>query len=91
MLLTHDCNQLQRGSLPSDLPPGLRLGLGATHFGAESSGTVHPCESAGPDRYAKFGTEDLTVAAARIERGRDKNVIEMSRFGHSKEPKRASG
>jgi hypothetical protein len=27
------------------------------------------------DRYAKFATEHLTVAAARIERGRDRNVI----------------
>jgi len=41
------------------------------------------------DRYAKFGTEHLTVAAARIERGCDKNVIELSQFSHSKEPKRA--
>jgi integrase len=36
------------------------------------------------DRYAKFGTEHLTVAAARIERERDKNVIELSRFSHGK-------
>lgn len=43
------------------------------------------------DRYAKFGTEHLTVAAARIERERDKNVIELSRFCHSKAPKRATG
>jgi hypothetical protein len=26
------------------------------------------------DRYAKFATEHLTVAAARIERGRDKKT-----------------
>jgi len=32
------------------------------------------------DRYAKFGTEHLTAAAARIERGRAKNVISSSRF-----------
>jgi len=43
------------------------------------------------DRYAKFGTEHLTVAAARIERERDKNVIELSLFCHSKAPKRATG
>ena len=42
------------------------------------------------DRYAKFGTEHLTVAAARIERECDKNVIELPRFCHSKEPKRAT-
>jgi hypothetical protein len=42
------------------------------------------------DRYAKFGTEHLTVAAARIERERDKNVLELSRFGHSRKPQRAS-
>ena len=36
------------------------------------------------DRYAKFGTEYLSVAAARIERERDKNVIELSRFSHGK-------
>src|SRR4029078_11679307 len=34
------------------------------------------------DRYAKFATEHLAVAAARIERGRDKNVINLSRFRH---------
>jgi integrase len=34
------------------------------------------------DRYAKFGTEHLTAAAARIERSRDRNVIELSRFCH---------
>ncbi len=35
------------------------------------------------DRYAKFGTEHLTVAAARIERRCDGNVIELSRFSDS--------
>jgi integrase len=34
------------------------------------------------DRYAKFATEHLTAAAARIERGRDRNVINLSRFCH---------
>jgi len=37
--------------------------------------------------YAKFGTEALTAAAERIERGRDENVIDLSRFCDvSKEP-----
>ena len=40
------------------------------------------------DRYAKFGTEHLTLAAARIERHCDKNVIELSRFSHSPESTR---
>jgi len=40
------------------------------------------------DRYAKFGTEHLTVAAGRIERGRDANVIELSRFSHAHEKQR---
>ena len=31
------------------------------------------------DRYAKFATEHLTAATQRIERGRDKNVISLSR------------
>ncbi|TMG82609.1 MAG: hypothetical protein E6H78_14375 [Betaproteobacteria bacterium] len=34
------------------------------------------------DRYAKFGTEHLTTAVARVERGRDGNVIDLSRFCH---------
>jgi integrase len=37
------------------------------------------------DRYAKFGTEHLTAAAARIERGRDGNVIDLSRFCHAQD------
>jgi hypothetical protein len=32
------------------------------------------------DRYAKFATEHLTAAAARIERGRGRNVINLVRF-----------
>jgi integrase len=43
------------------------------------------------DRYAKFGTEHLTVAAGRIERGRDRNVIELARFSHVQKEQRASG
>ncbi|MBZ0104663.1 MAG: site-specific integrase [Sulfuricella denitrificans] len=42
------------------------------------------------DRYAKFATENLTVAAARIENGKGGNVIEMSRFCHGQKSKRAS-
>lgn len=34
------------------------------------------------DRYAKFATENLRVAASRIEIGRDASVIELSRFRH---------
>jgi len=30
--------------------------------------------------YAKFESEHLTAAAERIERGRDKSVIDLSRF-----------
>lgn len=36
------------------------------------------------DRYAKFGTEHLARAAARIEHGRDENVIELTRFCHAR-------
>ena len=43
------------------------------------------------DRYAKFGTEHLTVAAARIERGCDKKVVDLVRFWHTKKEQRASG
>jgi hypothetical protein len=35
------------------------------------------------DRYAKFSTENLSVAASRIENGWDANVIQLSRFWHS--------
>ncbi len=34
------------------------------------------------DRYAKYATEHLAVAAARIENGRGKNVVQLSRFCH---------
>ena len=43
------------------------------------------------DRYAKFGTEHLTVAAARIERGCDNNVVDLVRFRHSQKAQGASG
>jgi integrase len=43
------------------------------------------------DRYAKFATEHLTVAAARIERGRDRNVINLARFCHVQKKQRARG
>jgi integrase len=36
------------------------------------------------DRYAKFGTEHLTVAASRIETDRGGNVLNLSRFCHAK-------
>ena len=42
------------------------------------------------DRYAKFATENLRVAAARIERKRGGNVIELSRFGHVQKRQGAS-
>lgn len=37
------------------------------------------------DRYAKFATENLSAAAARIEAGRGGNVVQLSRFCHGKE------
>ncbi|MEO8487714.1 MAG: site-specific integrase, partial [Betaproteobacteria bacterium] len=43
------------------------------------------------DRYAKFATENLRVAATRIETMRAANVIPMSRFCHVEETKKASG
>ena len=42
------------------------------------------------DRYAKFATEHLTAAAERIERGRDTNVTNLSRFRHVPEKQRVS-
>jgi len=42
------------------------------------------------DRYAKFATEHLTAAAQRIERGRGKNVINLSRFRHVPSKRRRS-
>ena len=43
------------------------------------------------DRYAKFGTEHLTVSAARIERSCDKNVVDLVRFRHIQKAQVASG
>ncbi|WP_295624134.1 site-specific integrase [uncultured Nitrosomonas sp.] len=40
------------------------------------------------DRYAKYATEHLRVAAARIERERGGHVIELSRFCHVQKEKR---
>ena len=37
------------------------------------------------DRYAKFATEHLSAAAARIEVGLGGNVVNLSRFCHAKE------
>ena len=36
------------------------------------------------DRYAKFGTDHIAAAAARIEKGCDRNVISLAHFRHSK-------
>lgn len=40
------------------------------------------------DRYAKYATEHLAVAAARIENGRGGNVVQLSRFCHVPKEKR---
>lgn len=42
------------------------------------------------DRYAKFATENLAVAAARIESDRT-NVLELSRLRHVRKSRRATG
>lgn len=42
------------------------------------------------DRYAKYATEHLAVAAARIENGRGGNVISLSTFSPRQKAKRAS-
>jgi hypothetical protein len=43
------------------------------------------------DRYAKFATENIAFAAARIEQGRDGgNVVELSRFSHVQKMQKAS-
>lgn len=41
------------------------------------------------DRYAKFATEHLAIAAARIEGSSGQNVIPISRFSHGHPMKRA--
>jgi hypothetical protein len=43
------------------------------------------------DRYAKFAAEHLMAAAERIEGGRAKNVIDLSRFCHVPKAQGASG
>jgi|SRR5579864_3116968 len=43
------------------------------------------------DRYAKFATEHLAVAASRIEGGRGGNVVQFPTFSPRSERKRASG
>ena len=42
------------------------------------------------DRYAKYATEHLAVAAARIENGRGGNVVNLSTFSLRREKQRAS-
>jgi len=37
------------------------------------------------DRYAKYSTEYLAIAAARIENGRGGNVVPLSRFRHAQD------
>jgi len=43
------------------------------------------------DRYAKYATEHLAVAAARIENGRGGNVVNLSTFSLRRKEQRASG
>ena len=42
------------------------------------------------DRYAKFATENLKVAASRIENGKGGNVINLAHFCHTQKGKRVS-
>lgn len=42
------------------------------------------------DRYAKFATENLALAASRIVQGGGGNVVQLSRFCHDQKAKRAS-
>ena len=37
------------------------------------------------DHYVKFATEKLAFAASRIETGKDRTVIPLSRFCHAKD------
>jgi hypothetical protein len=41
------------------------------------------------NRYAKFATEHLAIAASRIETGTKENVITLSRFCHGDQKQRA--
>jgi hypothetical protein len=43
------------------------------------------------DRYAKYATEHLAVAAARIENGKGGNVLQLSTFSLRRKEERASG
>ena len=43
------------------------------------------------DPYAKFATEHLMAAAERIERGREENMIDLSRFCDISKAQGASG
>jgi integrase len=43
------------------------------------------------DRYAKFATENLQVAASRIDSKRDQNVVSLSRFCHGRAKRRVVG
>jgi hypothetical protein len=43
------------------------------------------------DRYAKYATEHLAVAAARIENGKGGKVIQLSTFSPRHKGERASG
>jgi integrase len=43
------------------------------------------------DRYAKFATDHLAIAASRIETGTTDNVITLSRFCHGDQKQRALG
>jgi integrase len=42
------------------------------------------------DRYAKFATDNLRVAASRIESGLGENVLQLSRFSHGQNEKRSA-
>ena len=42
------------------------------------------------DRYAKFGTEHLAAAAARIERRCDKTVVDLAHFCHTRDKQRVN-
>lgn len=41
------------------------------------------------DRYAKYATEHLAVAASRLQRVRDENVVELVTFTSRSNVKRA--
>jgi hypothetical protein len=41
------------------------------------------------DRYAKYATEYLAAAASQIEQAQGGNVVQLSRFSHAPEWKKA--